>query len=88
MQSQGKVLGIPYDFRLPTLSRVKEKLWNEDDPRIFTPHLFGVGWSINYAALKKRSKVGFVLALAATAVVCLNIVRSTLRLLKRNGRNS
>jgi hypothetical protein len=38
---------IPYEFRPPTLFRVRERWWNPDDPRILTPHVFGVGWSVN-----------------------------------------
>ena len=37
----GKVGFIPYDFRLPTMERVKESLWNPDNSRIFTTR--GVG---------------------------------------------
>lgn len=44
---QGKILGIPYDFRPPTLARLRAKWWNPDDPSLFTPHSFGVGWSLN-----------------------------------------
>jgi hypothetical protein len=42
----GAILGIPYDFRLPTEERLREKWWNPSGP-LFTPHTFGVGWSIN-----------------------------------------
>lgn len=50
----GKFLNIPYDFRLPTLAVIKERFWNPEDSRIFTPHVFGWGWSINfYQVLKK-----------------------------------
>lgn len=38
---------IPYDFRPPTLDRLRQAWWNPDDERIFTPHTFGIGWSIN-----------------------------------------
>ena len=45
---QGTILGfVPYDFRLPTPERIREKFWNKDTEDILTPHLFGVGWSIN-----------------------------------------
>lgn len=39
---------IPYEFRAPTVERLRERLWNPDDPRIFTEHVFGVGWAINF----------------------------------------
>lgn len=43
----GRVAGVPYDFRRPTLDEALEKLWNPDNPSICAPTLFGVGWSIN-----------------------------------------
>jgi len=49
----GKFLGIPYDFRRPTKKIIKERFWNPNDKRIFTPHVFGWGWSLNlYQILK------------------------------------
>ncbi|MCH8061484.1 MAG: hypothetical protein IH861_03170 [Chloroflexi bacterium] len=47
-------MGLPFDFRMPTPARVKKRWWNDDDPRLFTPHVFGVGWSLNIAELRKR----------------------------------
>jgi Family of unknown function (DUF5808) len=45
---QGKVFGIvPYDFRPPTWSRIREAYWNPADERLFTERVFGVGWAIN-----------------------------------------
>ena len=51
----GKIASfIPYDFRLPTMERLRSRLWNPEDPRIFTEHVFGVGWAINfYTVLRK-----------------------------------
>jgi len=45
---------VPYDFRLPTIERLKEAYWNPYDSRIFTPEAFGVGWAINFYALFGR----------------------------------
>ncbi len=51
---QGELGGlVPYDFRPPTPARVLERWWNPDDPRLFTPHVFGVGWSLNLARLAR-----------------------------------
>ena len=48
----GKVAGfIPYDFRMPTIERLKEAYWNAYDRRILTPRVFGVGWAINFYTL-------------------------------------
>lgn len=51
LQPQGRVLGMPYDFRGASTERVSERLWNPADPRIFMPRLFGVGWTVNFGAL-------------------------------------
>lgn len=49
----GHLLFVPYDFRPPSLDRIFERWWNPDDPRNLTPHVFGVGWSINLYQLWK-----------------------------------
>ena len=43
----GKIAGIPYDFRLPTVERIRNTFWNKDTSQIFLPQAFGIGWSIN-----------------------------------------
>lgn len=52
----GTVFGVmPYDFRVPTLERIMERWWNPNDERIFTPDVFGVGWSINLYQLRRKA---------------------------------
>jgi Family of unknown function (DUF5808) len=51
----GTFLRVPYDFRLPTWTIVKERMWNPGDPRIFTPRVCGWGWSINFYQLFRRA---------------------------------
>ena len=75
MKKSGKMLGIPYDLRFPTLSRVKERMWNREDPRIITPRVYGAGWTVNFATLKDRSTPGFVIAVALFALIYLNGLR-------------
>ncbi len=48
---QGQVGGIPYDFRLPTPERIRAKVWNKNTSQVLMPHLFGVGWSLNFYPL-------------------------------------
>ncbi len=48
---QGRVLGMPYDFRPVTADRVGARIWNPADSRVFTPRLFGVGWTVNFGAI-------------------------------------
>jgi hypothetical protein len=51
---QGHVFGIPYDFRVPTVERIRAKVWNKNTSQILMPHVFGVGWSINFHPLFHR----------------------------------
>ena len=44
----GEFLGAPYDWRRPTAERARSRLWNEDDPRLFPPKIFGWGWTVNF----------------------------------------
>ena len=50
-QPQGRVLGMPYDFRGASVDRIGSRMWNPADPRIFMPRLFGLGWTVNFGAL-------------------------------------
>jgi len=48
----GLVFGfVPYDFRRPTIERLKRSWWAPDDPHLLTPRAFGVGWDLNLARL-------------------------------------
>ena len=58
-QATGTFMKVPYDFRVPTLQRLRERFWNPDDARIFTPRFFGVGWSLNVYRLRERLKEAF-----------------------------
>lgn len=43
---------VPYDFRMPTVTRVRDTYWNPDGP-VFTSKVFGVGWAPNFGAWVK-----------------------------------
>ncbi len=47
----GRIYGIPYDFRIPTIERLRNTFWNENSSELFVPHAFGVGWTLNFHAL-------------------------------------
>jgi len=48
----GKVGGVvPYDFRIPTVERVKAAYWDPSSERIFSDRVFGVGWAVNIPVL-------------------------------------
>jgi hypothetical protein len=50
----GTLWGIPYDWRRPTVTRAKSRLWNPAEPRLIVPRFFGLGWDINFARLLGR----------------------------------
>jgi hypothetical protein len=50
----GTFLGLPYDWRPPPLARLKQRLWNPDDRRLFTPKAFGWGFDLNLYQLLRR----------------------------------
>ena len=52
---EGTVVGVvPYDFRMPTIERARSRWWNPDEPRLFVPQVFGLGWTVNFARLVGR----------------------------------
>jgi hypothetical protein len=53
----GKLGFIPYDFRLPTIERIKQFCWNPDNTRIFTNTVWGIGWTINLYTLLERMRI-------------------------------
>jgi uncharacterized membrane protein len=53
-EKTGTFLGVPYDWRRPTLARAKQRWWNPDDPRLLTPKTFGWGYDVNLARLLRR----------------------------------
>ena len=48
LQGQGTCCWLPYDWRLPTWARLKERLWNPGGP-MFSPKVFGWGFTLNFA---------------------------------------
>ncbi len=54
----GKLLGVvPYDFRPPSLSTLREAYWNPGSPRVFSDRPLGVGWAVNIPTLLRRAGV-------------------------------
>ncbi|NNC93140.1 MAG: hypothetical protein HKN80_11695 [Acidimicrobiia bacterium] len=41
---------VPYDFRMPTVEKIKSTFWNPDGP-VIANRVFGVGWTINLGAV-------------------------------------
>jgi hypothetical protein len=51
----GKVADfVPYDFRTPTMGRVRSTYWNPEGP-ILSSKVFGVGWAPNLGALARMA---------------------------------
>ena len=55
----GKVAGVvPYDFRVPTLDRLRSAYWDPDNEQVFSENVFGVGWAVNIpVAARKVSEI-------------------------------
>lgn len=55
----GKVAGVvPYDFRVPTLERLRQSYWMPESDQVFTERVVGVGWGINVpTALRKLNEI-------------------------------
>ncbi len=53
-RSHGRFLGVPFDWRMPSLGEMRQKLWNPADDRLFTPTTFGIGWVPNAHQLLQR----------------------------------
>jgi hypothetical protein len=52
--ARGRFLGLPHDWRKPTLARLRHELWNPRSRRILVPKAFGWGYGITFAALLRR----------------------------------
>ena len=53
----GSFLGVPYDWRFPSISDIKKTLWNKDDTSLFNKTVFGVGWAPNTYQFLKKLKI-------------------------------
>jgi hypothetical protein len=43
---------VPYDFRMPTVDRLRETYWNPDGP-VLSGKVFGVGWAPNFGSVTR-----------------------------------
>ena len=53
----GKFLGIPYDFRPLTRTRMRQRWWNPADRRMLTPKALGWGYDLNLYELGRRLRL-------------------------------
>lgn len=50
----GKIGGfIPYDLRRPTFAKMRDRVWDTENPNLFVPHPFGIGWTVNFGRIYK-----------------------------------
>jgi hypothetical protein len=53
---RGKVFGfVPYDFRIPTLERLRDAYWNPESDVMFSENVWGVGWAVNIPVFARKS---------------------------------
>ncbi len=51
----GKVGGVvPYDFRVPTLERLRQAYWDPHSDVVFSEHAWGVGWAVNIPVFTRK----------------------------------
>jgi hypothetical protein len=53
-EPQGRLLGMPYNWRRPRPDEAGKGLVDRDDNRVLTPKNYGLGYGINFAALWRR----------------------------------
>ena len=51
----GTVAGVvPYDFRVPTIERIRAAYWDPESDVVFTDRVFGVGWAVNLPVAARK----------------------------------
>lgn len=53
---EGRVAGVPYDYRKPTLDRLRSTWWAPEDTRLLVPTAFGLGWDLNVGRLVRVAR--------------------------------
>lgn len=53
---KGTIAGVPYNFNMPEWLDIANEYWNPNSDEILTPHAIGLGWGVNFAALKTRAE--------------------------------
>ncbi len=53
-ETQGRFLGLPYNWRRPRSGELGKGVWDSDDVRILTPKNYGWGYGVNFSALLRR----------------------------------
>ena len=45
---------VPYDFRVPTLDKVRDAYWAPERDELLSDAVFGVGWAVNLPIAGRR----------------------------------
>lgn len=53
---KGKVAGVPYNFRVGEWGDIAQEYWNPQSNEILQPHVIGLGWGVNLAAVVNRAQ--------------------------------
>ena len=53
-RSHGTFMKLPYDFRVPSPQKFRQRWWNPEEERIVTPSAFGIGWGLNLYQVAKK----------------------------------
>ncbi|MDW7981572.1 MAG: hypothetical protein RMH81_01965 [Thermomicrobium sp.] len=69
----GHVGPVPYDFRRPSLERLRASLYDPANAQLFTPIAWGIGWSLNLATAQRV--LGPCLERARTSLSALRAAR-------------
>ncbi len=65
---QGRFLGIPYDFRRPSFSKLFRRIYRPGGP-MFVPKVFGAGWTLNVANRGTKVLLAAMACFVAVAVL-------------------
>ena len=82
MSKQGKFLGVPYDWRPLTSQRLKSRIWNKKDHKLFAPRVFGWGYTINFYELLHHRKKLLTVIIALLIVFGIFIIPQMIKLKK------
>jgi hypothetical protein len=55
---QGRIARVPYDFRAPSLRRLRAGVWQPGQSAVVVPKSFGLGWTVNFGSIAARKRRG------------------------------
>jgi Family of unknown function (DUF5808) len=52
----GRIARVPYDFRAPSLTRLRSGVWQPHQSAVVVPKTFGLGWTVNLGSVAARTR--------------------------------